>query len=216
MSPALFIPMAEDTGLIVSIGQWVLRSACAAAARWPNDLPVSVNVSPRQFDNVAALVEGIADALTASGLPGERLEIEITETALLRRLPDVLAALHRVRAMGVRIAMDDFGTGYSSLSQLHAFPFDRLKIDRAFIAGAERTAAQDAVIRAIAALGCGLGMTTVAEGVETRDQLEWVRDGGCDSVQGFLFSRPIPLTDIPGFIDTMSARATLAGAVAPL
>lgn len=209
VSPAVFIPAAEELGLIAGIGDWVLRAACRAATSWPDDLPVAVNVSARQFEDADNLVAGVTAALALTGLPGHRLEIEITESALLNNPADVIDALRQLRAMGIRIAMDDFGTGYSSLSQLHSFPFDRIKIDRTFVAGEGREATQDALIRAIAALGCGLGMSTVAEGVETPRQLERVRAGGCDSVQGYLFSRPVPTHELPVLIETFGRRARL-------
>ena len=200
--PGDFIPLAEDIGLIVGIGDWVLREACIEAIRWPDTMAVAVNVSPRQFENPAHLVESVGRALAASGLPGRRLEIEITESALMRNEDNVLDALTRLRAMGVRVAMDDFGTGYSSLSQLHSFPFDKIKIDRSFVSdrGEDQAGNQDAVIRAITALGASLGMSTIAEGVETTDQLLRLRADGCTSVQGYLFSRPVPVAQIDGLI----------------
>ena len=200
--PNDFIPLAEDIGLITAIGDWVLREACLEAIRWPDALAVAVNVSPRQFEKPAHLVESVSRALASSGLPGRRLEIEITESAFLRSEANVLEALHRLRAMGVRVAMDDFGTGYSSLSQLHSFPFDKIKIDRSFVSdrGAQQTGNQDAIIRAITALGASLGMSTIAEGVETTDQLLRLRTEGCTSVQGYLFSRPVPVGQLDALI----------------
>ena len=200
--PNDFIPLAEEIGLITAIGDWVLREACMEATRWPNTMAVAVNVSPRQFENPAHLVDSIARALAASGLPGRRLEIEITESAFLRSEANVLEALNRLRAMGVRVAMDDFGTGYSSLSQLHSFPFDKIKIDRSFVSdhGTHKTGNQDAIIRAITALGASLGMSTIAEGVETTDQLLRLRTEGCPSVQGYLFSRPVPVGQLDALI----------------
>ena len=200
--PGDFIPLAEDIGLIVAIGDWVLREACVEAMRWPDTMAVAVNVSPRQFENPGHLVESVGRALAASGLPGRRLEIEITESALMRNEDNVLEALNRLRAMGVRVAMDDFGTGYSSLSQLRSFPFDKIKIDRSFVndRGSGETGNQGAIIRAITALGASLGMSTIAEGVETSDQLVNLRADGCTSVQGYLFSRPVPVGQIDGLI----------------
>ena len=206
--PADFIPLAEELGIIVPIGEWVLREACLEAARWPDDLSVAVNVSSRQFDQPANLVEAVARALELAELPGHRLEIEITESVLLRNGRSTLDALHHLRARGVRIAMDDFGTGYSSLSQLRSFPFDKIKIDRSFVG--ERVGlqgSQDAIIRAIAALGDSLGMSTIAEGVETADQLTRIRAEGCTSVQGYLFSRPIPADAIDALIASFPCRS---------
>ncbi len=192
VSPASFIPLAEETGLIVPIGEWVLRQAATEALSWPNDLSVSVNVSPRQFAEPDRLVDAINATLADTGLSGCRLVVEITESALMRDKEAVLSVLERLRGSGVRTAMDDFGTGYSSLSQLHSFPFDEIKIDRSFIRDGGDLSTQQAIIRAIAALGDGLGMRTIAEGVETAEQLDRMAEGGCTSVQGFLFSRPVP------------------------
>ena len=217
VSPGEFISIAEEIGLIVPIGEWVLREACSEAAGWPSQVSVAVNVSSHQFEDTDRLLDAVARSLAASGLPGSRLEIEITESVLLRNEQAVLATLHRLRAMEVRIAMDDFGTGYSSLSQLHSFPFDKIKIDRSFVkdrdakAGGltevDEVASQNAIIRAITALGVSLGMTTIAEGVETPDQLARIRAEGCTSVQGYLFSRPVPVEQVGEFIAGFAGRA---------
>ncbi len=207
VSPAEFIPLAEEIGLIVPLGEWVLSQACLEAMRWSDALTIAVNVSPYQFEDTGRLVEAVTRALAMSGLPGRRLEIEITESVLLRNADPVLAALHRLRGMGVRVAMDDFGTGYSSLSQLHSFPFDKIKIDRSFVKDRDDGAGQNAVIRAITALGASLGMATIAEGVETAGQLERIRDGGCTSVQGYLFSRPVPVAQVAGLIEAYNRPA---------
>ncbi len=191
VSPAEFIPMAEEIGLIVPLGEWVLREACREAARWPDSVMVAVNISPLQFEDLPRLLDAVARSLRHADLPGRRLEIEITEGALLCNEQGVLAALNRLRAMDVRVAMDDFGTGYSSLSQLRSFPFDKIKIDRSFVTDTGDLASQNAFIRAINALGASLGMSTIAEGVETEEQLARIRAEGCTSVQGFLFSRPV-------------------------
>ena len=191
VSPAEFIPLAEELGLIVPLGEWVLREACREAARWPDPVMVAVNVSPLQFEDLQRLLDAVARSLRNADLPGRRLEIEITEGALLSNEQGVLAALRQLRAMDVRVAMDDFGTGYSSLSQLRSFPFDKIKIDRSFVADTGDLASQNAFIRAINALGASLGMSTIAEGVETEEQLARIRAEGCTSVQGFLFSRPV-------------------------
>ena len=206
VSPADFIPLAEEIGMIVPMGEWVMRAACRQAARWPDDVSVAVNVSPHQFEDTPRLVQTVAKALEASGLPGRRLEIEITESVLLRDEGAVLTALHALRSMGVRVAMDDFGTGYSSLSQLHSFPFDKIKIDRSFVKDRGDVAGQNAIIRAITALGVSLGMSTIAEGVETAEQLDRVRSEGCTSVQGYLFSRPVPVEQVEAMIAQSVAR----------
>ena len=200
VSPGEFIPLAEEIGLIVPLGEWVLGQACLEAVRWSDAVTIAVNVSPYQFEDTDRLVEAVKRALALSGLSGHRLEIEITESVLLRDAESVLAALHRLHGMGVRVAMDDFGTGYSSLSQLHSFPFDKIKIDRSFVKDRDDDAGQNAIIRAITALGASLGMATIAEGVETVGQLERIRDGGCTSVQGYLFSRPVPVAQVAGLI----------------
>ena len=206
VSPADFIPLAEEIGLIVPLGEWVLREACQQAARWPKEVSVAVNVSPHQFADPARLVSLVAKSLASSGLPGKRLEIEITESVLLRSEQTVLEALHRLRAMDVRVAMDDFGTGYSSLSQLHSFPFDKIKIDRSFVKDRDDVAGQNAIVRAITALGVSLGMATIAEGVETSDQLARIRAEGCTSVQGYLFSRPVPVEEVAHLISEFASR----------
>ncbi len=210
VSPVDFIPVAEDIGLITSLGEWVLREACHEASRWPDGVSVAVNVSPHQFEDTARLVSVIARSLAASGLPGNRLEIEITESVLLRNEAAVLTTLHQVRAMGVRVAMDDFGTGYSSLSQLHSFPFDKIKIDRSFVTDRGDTAGQNAIIRAITALGVSLGMSTIAEGVETSEQLDRIRTEGCTSVQGYLYSRPVPVEQVAALIARYARHGTTA------
>jgi diguanylate cyclase (GGDEF)-like protein/PAS domain S-box-containing protein len=195
VSPAEFIPVAEDTGLISPLGGLMLRRACFDAASWPDDVRVAVNLSPLQFrsDNLLSMV---TDALKHSGLPPRRLELEITETLLLEKSAEVLATLHALRALGVRIALDDFGTGYSSLSYLRSFPFDKIKIDQSFVRdlGANREA--QAIIRSIVSLGKGLGVTITAEGVETEAELKCLRAEGCDEGQGFLFSKARPNAEI--------------------
>jgi diguanylate cyclase (GGDEF)-like protein len=187
--PAEFIPIAEETGLIVPLGEWVLRTACAEAARWPDHIRVAVNLSPAQFRG-RGLVAMVTHALAASGLPPRRLELEITEAVLLRDDETIRAMLHQLRALGVRISMDDFGTGYSSLSYLRSFPFDKIKIDRSFISDIDRNRDNVAIIQAVARLGASLGIETTAEGIETHDQLELVRSAGCTEVQGYLVSPP--------------------------
>ena len=196
ISPAQFIPVAEETGLIVPIGEWVLRQACAQAASWPSHVKVAVNLSPVQF-RAQNLVQMVFAALAASGLAAQRLELEITESVLLQDNAATLATLHQLRSLGVRIAMDDFGTGYSSLSYLRSFPFDKIKIDRRFVSDLSDTAEGSlAILRAVANLGHDLGMTTTAEGVETEEQVNKVRAEGCTEMQGYFFSPPRPMRDI--------------------
>jgi diguanylate cyclase (GGDEF)-like protein len=189
--PSEFVRLAEEIGLIVPIGEWVLRRACADAAAWPAGARVAVNISPVQFRG-QALVAAVQTALSMSGLPASRLEVEITETLMLENTEVTLGTLHRLRNLGVRVAMDDFGTGYSSLSYLRTFPFDKIKIDRSFVRNLPNEPDSQAIIRAIAELGQSLGMTTTAEGVETREQLTSLLAGGCQEVQGYLFSKPVP------------------------
>jgi diguanylate cyclase (GGDEF)-like protein len=191
--PAEFIPLAEELGLIVQIGEWVLRQACRTAVTWPEDVRVAVNVSPIQFSDGHRLVCAVSDALATSGLAGRRLEVEITETVLLNNTPDTLATLHALRALGVSIAMDDFGTGYSSLSQLRSFPFDKVKIDRSFVSQIDDEGGSGReVVRAIASLGANLGMTVTVEGIETNAQADFVETTGGHQMQGYLISRPVP------------------------
>jgi diguanylate cyclase (GGDEF)-like protein len=195
VSPAEFIPIAEDIGLIVSIGEWVLRHACTQATLWPDHIKIAVNLSPAQFKS-PHLVQTVVSALATSGLPGRRLELEITESALLHNNDATLATVHQLRALGVRISMDDFGTGYSSLGYLQSFPFDKIKIDRSFISNLSKGQGSVAILKAIISLAGGLGMTTIAEGIETHEQLETVRAEGCTEMQGYLFSPPRPANEI--------------------
>lgn len=196
VSPGAFIPVAEKTGLITRIGEWVLHRACKAAANWPGDLRVAVNLSPVQFRD-RKLGETVRSAFTDAGLPPTRLELEITESLLLTDVEQTLEILHdELRELGVRMAMDDFGTGYSSLSYLRSFPFDKIKIDRSFVRDLETNGENLAIIRAIVELGHSLGMSVVVEGVETEAQLQAVRELGCDEVQGFLFSVPLSLDEL--------------------
>ena len=191
IAPAHFIAVAEDTGLIVPLGEWVLRRACSDAAKWPEPLFVSVNLSPAQFHegDVAALVAGV---LKETGLPPERLELEITENLLINDTEEVLAKLSRIRQLGVNIAMDDFGTGYSSLSYLARFPFSKIKIDRQFIRSMTRDPAMRAIVKTVIALGKSLDVVITAEGVETEEQAAMLREFGCPQVQGFLYGYPGP------------------------
>lgn len=195
ISPADFVPVAEDTGLIVPIGAWVIREACAQAAGWPGQIRVAVNVSPVQFHR-GALHETILRALATTGLAADRLEIEITESIFLEGSETTLRLLHALRALGVRVALDDFGTGYSSLSYLQSFPFDKLKIDRSFIHNLLTREGASAIVHAITELANALGIETTAEGVEETAQLMELRAHGCSSVQGFLFAEPMTVADV--------------------
>ncbi|KQN73721.1 EAL domain-containing protein [Devosia sp. BK] len=201
VSPTEFIPVAEETGLIAAIGQWVLNEACAAAATWPGHVRVAVNLSPVQFRQ-RDLVAQVRRALTGAKLDPARLELEITESLLLGDSESTLKALHELRAMGVRICMDDFGTGYSSLSYLRSFPFDKIKIDRSFMRDLASRADSQAIIRAVIGLGQSLGMSTTAEGVETEEQLSLVRAHGVSEVQGYLFSPPVSGEDLLDLLHT--------------
>jgi diguanylate cyclase (GGDEF)-like protein len=211
VSPADFIPIAEETGAITPIGAWVLRTACADAARWPGEIKVAVNLSPVQFKS-KTLVADVALALKASNLPAHRLEVEITETVMLQDTTATLEILNQLRAFGVRIAMDDFGTGYSSLSYLRRFPFNKIKIDQCFIQGMSEEQESMAVLRAITGLGTSLGMTTTAEGVETLEQLCRLREEGCSEVQGYFFSKPKPVEEVAGMLQSIVRQmASLQG-----
>jgi diguanylate cyclase (GGDEF)-like protein len=190
VSPAEFIPVAEDTGLIIGIGEWVLHEACRHAKNWPEHIRIAVNVSPLQFRN-AGFQSIVLQALARSGLTPQRLEIEITESVFLDGEGQVVAMLHRLREMGIRIALDDFGTGYSSLSYLRSFPFDKLKIDRSFVTPIADDPSAAAIVKVIVDLARALNMETTAEGVEEEGQLAKLRDQGCGSIQGYLFSRPV-------------------------
>jgi diguanylate cyclase (GGDEF)-like protein len=195
ISPATFIPLAEEIGFIVPMGEWVIRQACATAAQWHENLHVAVNISAIQFRS-PGLMQVIVGALAASGLSPTRLEIEITESVLLHNKEATLALLHQLRALGIRIAMDDFGTGYSSLTYLQSFPFDKIKIDRSFVKNITENSSSLNIVRAVAALANGMGMTATAEGVETAEQLHSIASEGCTEMQGFLFSKPLPAAEI--------------------
>jgi diguanylate cyclase (GGDEF)-like protein len=195
ISPVEFIPVAEDTGLIVPIGAWVIREACNRAATWPEHIRIAVNVSPVQFHR-GALNDTILRALAVSGLAPNRLEVEITESIFLEGGDATLKLLHSLRSLGVRVALDDFGTGYSSLSYLQSFPFDKLKIDRSFIQNLLTREGASAIVRAITELAHALNIETTAEGVEETAQLMELRAHGCSSVQGFLFAEPMTAADV--------------------
>ena len=205
VAPDVFIPVAEEIGLIVPLGDWVLKQACRDAVKWPEWLTVAVNLSAVQFRN-PTLALSVISALGQTGLAASRLELEITETVLLQENPAVLDVLHQFRKLGVRICMDDFGTGYSSLSYLRRFPFDKIKIDRSFIRELGKENDSVAIIRAVMRLGSSLGMITTAEGVETAQQLDILRTEGCMQAQGFLFSKPKPASEVPGMLQEIQPR----------
>jgi diguanylate cyclase (GGDEF)-like protein len=195
ISPAQFIPVAEDTGLINQLGEWVLNAACAEATKWPDHIKIAVNVSPIQFRSQTLALK-VAAALAASGLSADRLELEITEAVLIRDDEAALAMLHELRRLGVRIALDDFGTGYSSLSYLQRFPFDKIKIDRSFIKDITDANGSSSIVQAVVDIGAARNMTTTAEGVETEDQRELLRQLDCTEMQGYLFSAAMPAAQI--------------------
>ena len=201
VSPADFIPIAESTGLIVEIGEWVLRTACAEAVHWPEAIKVAVNLSPAQFAG-PGLVEIVERALADTGFPPTRLELEITESMLLGNTEPVLRALLDLKKLGIEIAMDDFGTGYSSLSYLRKFPFDKIKVDRSFVSDLGESDDSMAIVRAVIGLASGLGMKTLAEGVETEGQAGSLLAEGCAQAQGYYFSRPRPSQDIRALLET--------------
>ena len=201
--PLDFISVAEDTGLIVPIGDWVLRQACLEAATWPSDVKIAVNLSPIQFKSKGLLLT-VVSALAASGLSANRLELEITESVLLQDGDATLAILHELQGLGVRISMDDFGTGYSSLSYLRKFPFDKIKIDQSFIFDMSVHNDSLAIVRAVIAMGSGLGIATTAEGVETAEQFKQLKLEGCTEVQGYLFSPPRPAEEVKGLLASIN------------
>ncbi len=198
--PTDFIPLSEESGLIVPIGDWVLRVACREAMRWPDGISIAVNVSAVQLRG-PALFHSVIEALQASGLPPGRLELEVTETAMLNDSKAALDVMHRLRALGVRIAMDDFGTGYSSLNYLQSFPFDRIKIDRSFVQSLGHDGKSLAIVRAVVGLGSSLGVSVTAEGVENIEQLETLAAENCGELQGFFYSRPITSDAVLALLD---------------
>ena len=213
VNPSEFIPIAEETGLIVPLGHWVLRQACLDATAWPVGLKVAVNLSSIQFRD-GHLVEMVKDALELTGLPPCQLELEVTETVLLHESEATLATLHRLRALGVRFAMDDFGTGYSSLSYLRSFPFDKIKIDQSFVRGLPGNPESIAIVRAVIHLSNSLGMTVTAEGVENEEQAAQLVEEACTELQGYLFSRPLPAADIPRLLERLGVAAEQGEALA--
>jgi len=207
--PTMFIPLAEESGLIMALGEWVLREACREAASWPKPLQIAINLSPVQFQH-GDLALFVHSVLLETGLAPSRLELEITEGVLIGDFPRALSILRRLKALGVRIAMDDFGTGYSSLSYLQSFPFDKIKIDRTFISNLEQNAQSAAIIRAVIGLGHGLDVPVIAEGVETRAQLEFLKTESCQEIQGYLIGRPAPIATY-GAVVGRAKKAALAG-----
>lgn len=206
---AEFIPVAEESGLIVRLGEWVLRTACRSAAKWPDFVKIAVNLSPVQFCS-RGLVAMVTSALAAAGLDPKRLELEITENALLEEDEATIAILHQLRALGLSVSMDDFGVGYSSLGYLRKFPFNKIKIDRSFIGALGYNNESAAIVRTIATLGSNLGVETTAEGIESAAQLALVREAGCTAAQGFYFSPPRPEADVFDVIATMNLASRVA------
>lgn len=195
VSPAEFIPLAEDIGLIGAMGEWALRQACRDAAGWPGDIMVSVNVAATQF-TTSDMVSAVRLALHSSGLAAARLELEVTETIMLKDNAATIDALRALRDMGISISLDDFGTGYASLSYLRSFPFDKIKIDQCFVRDIATRADCFSIVQAIVSLARSLGMASVAEGIETADVLEKIIAAGCDEAQGYYFSRPVAAGDL--------------------
>ena len=209
ISPAEFIPLAEDTGLINQLGEWVLTTACKEAVSWPGNVRLAVNVSPVQFRSGTLALKVMA-ALAASGLAADRLELEITEAVLIRDDEAALAVLHDLRTIGVRIALDDFGTGYSSLSYLQRFPFDKIKIDRSFIRDIAGPGASSSIVQAVVNIAAASDMMTTAEGVETEQQKNLLHILGCTEMQGYLFSPAIPAADVRRLLFSHRGRAMSA------
>ncbi len=202
--PGRFIPIAEESGAIIEIGEWILRRACEEAASWPNDLSVAINLSPVQFQH-GDLPKLVHEVLLQTGLPAARLELEITESVLIDDLDHAVGILRRLKNLGVRIAMDDFGTGYSSLSYLQAFPFDKIKIDKGFISKVDRCSQSATIVRAVIALGRELSLPVLAEGVETEQQLRFLAEESCDSIQGYYIGRPMPIREYGDVVGRPSA-----------
>ena len=210
ISPAKFVPIAEETRLIGAIGEWVLRTACAEAASWPGDASVAVNVSPEQLHN-PQFVAIVTSALAQSGLPARRLELEVTESVFLREGSGAVKVLEQILDLGVKLSLDDFGTGYSSLGYLSRTRFSSIKIDRSFVTNAAKGVAEAiAIIRAVVALAGSLGMATTAEGVETDDELAMIRDLGCTRIQGYYFGRPLPVAEARALVERVASTARAA------
>jgi len=207
ISPADFIPIAEETGLINDLGEWVLRNACKAAVAWPDEVKLAVNVSPVQFKSQTFALR-VMQALAESGLSAGRLELEITEAVLIRDDETALAVLHQLRAIGVQISLDDFGTGYSSLSYLQRFPFDKIKIDRSFIKVLSGSDESSSIVKAVVTIANARNIITTAEGVETQEQLDQLRLLGCTQMQGWLFSAALPAQEVLKMLSTGPIRAS--------
>jgi EAL domain-containing protein (putative c-di-GMP-specific phosphodiesterase class I) len=205
VTPAVFIPFAEEVGLMPEIGDWVLQSACREAATWPDELKVSINLSPAQF-HLPDLVHRVAAALGEAGLPPHRLELEVTETAMIDDIAAARAVLEDLRALGVTIALDDFGTGYSSLSFLRTLPFNRIKIDRSFVQDLGLKPEALAIVRAVAGLCSSLGVAATAEGAESDGQIALLRAEGCSEIQGFRIARPIPASKVQSWVAAFAAN----------
>jgi predicted signal transduction protein with EAL and GGDEF domain len=208
--PSDFIPAAEATRLIIPLGAWGIRRACIDLARLPRDLRVAINLSAVQFKS-ADLVQTVNDALKAAGVASDRLELEITESTLMKDAEAATRILTELRSLGVRIALDDFGTGYSSLSYLRRFPFDKIKIDKTFIDDIGKSKSSDAIIRAVIGIAASMDIETVAEGVESREQYQRVDQEGCNLIQGYLFGRPTPIGALPGVIERINRGGIIAG-----
>ena len=211
ISPADFIPLAEETALIVPIGEWVLRQACKQAAGWPSAVSVAVNLSPVQFRELD-LCQTVSDALANSGLSADRLELEITESMLVRNQAATLETVRQLRALGVRIAMDDFGTGHSSLSALRNLPFDKIKIDRCFVHDLLSKHDSRAIIQAVVQLANSLGIKTTAEGIETQGELDYLKRVGCTEGQGYFLSKPVPAQAVPALLEARKPKAEASAA----
>ncbi len=214
VSPNLFVPLAEETGLIVALGDWVLREACREAAQWAQPLKVAVNLSPRQFQK-PDLPETVLAILAETGLSPDRLELEVTESIIINDMARAVGILRRLKSYGIRISMDDFGTGYASLATLQAFPFDKLKIDRSFVAQLGTGPQAAVIVRAVLSLGRSLGMGVVAEGVETHAQMKFLTEEACGEMQGYLFGRPRPITDYAAAVGGPAGASGASGATAP-
>ncbi len=206
VSPTEFIPVAEDAGIVNQLGEWALRTACMEAVTWRDDIVIAVNVSSVQFKN-DSLVQLVMDSLAESGLPPQRLELEITESVLLHDNETTLRVLHQIKTLGVRISMDDFGTGYSSLNYLRRFPFDKVKIDRSFIENIADDPSSLAIVQAVISIAKSRDIATTAEGVETKEQLELLRALGCTEMQGFLFSKAKPAAELASLLLPQRPRA---------
>jgi EAL domain-containing protein (putative c-di-GMP-specific phosphodiesterase class I) len=212
--PSDFIPLAEEVGLIVPIGEWVIREACKQAAKWPRHIKLAVNVSAAQFKS-PALVPTIVDAIASSRIASSRLIVEVTESVMIGDTNQAIAVLHRIRDQKIMIAMDDFGTGYASLGYLRRFPFDEIKIDRSFVSELGKRDDSVVIVRAIISMAKALGVATVAEGVESEDQFACLKTEGCDEIQGYLISRPMSAEDVLTFLGCGDGVVEVEGEGAP-